>query len=83
MIIQKKLDGIYKMFCMEYFGVVSLCQGTNCQCDNSPTFVLQNSELPKQNFAVQRLANCYNCDNLIFDKVICLLLFLAKTENFL
>ena len=23
--------------------VVSLCQRTNCQCDNSPTFVLHNS----------------------------------------
>ena len=48
--------------------VFSLCQSTNCQCDNSPTFVLQNSEFHRQNFAVQRLANC-QIDSLYFDKV--------------
>ena len=38
--------------------MVSLCQRTNCQCDNSPTFVLHNSVSVTPNFALQRLANC-------------------------
>ena len=38
------------------------------QCDNSPTFVLQNSELARQNCGVQRLANCH-IDSLFFGKV--------------
>ena len=42
-----------------FIAVVSLCQRTNCQCDNSPTFVLQNFVLVARNFAVQRLTNCH------------------------
>ena len=51
-----------------YSAVVSLCQRTNFQCDNSPTFVLQNSVPIARNFAVQRLANCHS-ENLFFDRV--------------
>ena len=48
--------------------MVSLCQRTNCQCVNSPTFVLHNSVSVTQNCAVQRLANC-PMNSFFFDKV--------------
>ena len=50
------------------YAVVSLCQRRNCSWDNSPTFVLHNSVLPRQNCEVQRLAN-WHIDSLFFDKV--------------
>ena len=56
------------ILCYSYFSVVSLCRRINCNCGNSPTFVLQNSELLRQNFAVQRFANCH-IDRLFFDQV--------------
>ena len=47
-----------------------------CQCDNSPTFVLQNSVSVARKFAVQRLANCH-IDSLFCDKVKPSLLYVS------
>ena len=49
--------------------LVSLCQRTNCNCDNSPTLVLQNLVSVARHFAVQKLVKNCDIDSLFFDKV--------------
>ena len=51
------------------YGTVSLCQRTNCQCDNLPTFVLHNSFSVTTELCSTKVGKLSRCPGFFVGKV--------------